>query len=111
MRGQIPILTVTHRATAAIAAEHFITFAGAPAGAADVSGTTILGVVQSDAAAGDDVPVGVLGVLKVKTGAAVTKDSKIVSDASGRAIPSATGAFGVALHDAVAGGTVQILVR
>ena len=111
MRGQTSILTITCQATAAIKAQHFITFEGAHATATDVSNLTILGVAQADADAGSDLAVGTIGVLNVKTGGAISKGEQIVSDANGLAIPSSSDAFGIALHDAVAGGTVQILIR
>ncbi len=111
MRGQTPILTITCQTSAAVLAQRFITFEGTHATAADVSNLTILGVAQADGAAGSDVAVGTIGVLNVKTGAAISKGDKIVSDADGLAISSPSDAFGTALHDAVAGGTVQILIR
>ncbi len=111
MRGQIPTLTITAQASADLLAYHFVTFAGAQATESDVSSATILGVVQADAKAGQDVAVGAIGVLNVKTGDAVSKGDKIVSDAQGLATPSTSDAFGIALHDAVAGGVVQILIR
>ena len=77
-----PIFSPTVIAAAALAANRFVTFAGAVCGA----GAKALGVAQYAAASGDAVAVNVLGTTKVEAGGAIAVGGPIKSDASGKAI-------------------------
>lgn len=84
----IVVLTDTVVAAAALSANRFVTVAGAvPAAAAAVYGVTR----ASAGAAGDLVPVDILGVTEVETGAAIAVGAAIEVDASGRAITRSAG--------------------
>lgn len=88
MSGNFPLLTLTISAAGALAANRFITQAGAyPA-----AGAAAIGVTRtSAAAAGDLVPTDVQGTTIVETGAAVTKDAALMVDAAGRVVPLTVG--------------------
>lgn len=77
-----PIFSPTVVATAALAANRFVTFAGALCGA----GAKALGVTQYAAAVGDAVAANVLGTTKVEAGGAVGLGVAVKSDAAGKAI-------------------------
>lgn len=79
---RIPILTLTVAATAQLAAQRFVTHAGAPAGA----NANTLGVARMGVAAGEDEAVDVLGTAEVEVGAAIAVGDKISADAQGRAV-------------------------
>jgi hypothetical protein len=68
-----PVLTLTVAATGTIAAQRFVTKAGAQAGA---DGNT-LGVGRTAASSGDKIPVDVLGTAVVEAGAAVSAGDTI----------------------------------
>lgn len=105
-----PLLTLTIAAAGVIAADRFVTPAGAQAGA----DANTLGVARSAAAvAGDKVPVDVLGTTIVESGAAVAAGATVKSDATGRAIAwaSAGARVGVALQAASAAGQfIEVLL-
>lgn len=86
--GNFSLLTLTVAAAGALAASRFVTQAGAyPA-----AGATAFGVTRtSAAAAGDLLPVDVMGTAIVETGAAVTKDAALMVDATGRVVPLTVG--------------------
>lgn len=103
------ILTLTVAATGTIAANRFITPAGAQAGA-DVN---TLGVANTAAVSGDKIPADILGTTTVESGAAVTAGATVKSDASGRAINWATSGakVGIALEAATAAGQfIEVLL-
>lgn len=105
MSTQIPILVLTVAAAGAITAGRFVTPAGAQAGA----DANTLGVARAAAAAaGEKIPVDVLGVAVVEAGAAVAANATVKSDASGRAITWATAGakVGLALDAATAAGAM-----
>lgn len=86
--GNYSVFTQTVVAAGALVASRFITQAGAyPAAGAAAFGVTR----TSAAAAGDLVPVDVLGTAIVETGAAVTKDVALMVDATGRVVPLTVG--------------------
>lgn len=100
---------LTIAATGTIAANRFVTPAGAQAGA-DVN---TLGVCRTAAVSGDRIPVDVLGTATVEAGAAVTAGNTVKSDASGRAINWATSGakIGIALEAATAAGQmIEVLL-
>lgn len=108
-RQNIALLALTVMATTAIAAERFVTPAGAQAGA----DANTLGVARSAAASGERVPVDVIGTAVVESGAAVAEGATLKSDASGRAITWATSGakVAVALQAATAAGQfIEVLL-
>lgn len=82
----IATLTLTVAAAGVLAANRFITQAGAyPA-----AGAAAFGVTRTSAsAAGDLVPVDVQGTTIVEAGAAVTLDAAVMLDGTGRVVPLA----------------------
>ncbi|MFD2754285.1 capsid cement protein [Comamonas terrae] len=110
MLSCIPILTLTVPADGALAAERFVTKAGAyPA-----AGGTVFGVGRTSARAkGDLVPVDVLGTTIVEAGAAITDDAPLMVDAEGRVVPLTAGKVGVARAmgaAAAAGDRIEVLL-
>ena len=111
MSGNISTLTLTIVAAGALAANRFVTQAGAypAAGAAAFAVTR-----TSAAAAGDLVPVDVQGTAIVQVGAGgVTKDAALMSDANGCVValsgPSKS-PVARALGAASEGGLVEVLL-
>lgn len=101
-----PLLTLTVVAAGVIAADRFVTPAGAQAGA----DANTLGVARSAAAAaGDKVPVDVLGTSVVEAGAAIAAGASIKSDASGRAITWASAGARIAIALQAAGGAGEFI--
>lgn len=98
----ISLLCLPLLLTGAVAANRFVTPAGAQAGA-DVN---TLGVARSAGAIGDKVPVDMLGTVIVETGAAIAAGATVKADAAGCAITWAvSGAkVGLALEAATAAG-------
>lgn len=86
--GNVSLLTLTVAAAGALAGSRFVTQAGGyPA-----AGGTAVGVSRTSAvAAGDLVPVDVLGTAIVETGAAITLDAALQVDATGRVVPLTVG--------------------
>lgn len=105
--GNLPILTWTVAAAGALAANRFVTQAGAyPAAAAKAYGVT-----RTVAATGDLVPVDVLGTTIVECGGAITKDAGLEVDAQGRVVTLSAGkAVGRAMEDGVSGGFIEVLL-
>lgn len=81
---------------------------------ADAAAAKTLGVVcqPGDVAAGEVADVAVLGEAEVRLGAAVEAGVSISSDATGRAVASASGnrAVGIALESGTTGDVVRCLV-
>lgn len=94
------VLTITVAATGTIAANRFVTPAGAQAGA----DANVLGVARTAAVSGAAIPVDVLGTVVVEAGAAISAGATLKSDANGRAIPWATSGAKVALALQAAAG-------
>lgn len=104
------LLTLTVAAAGAIAANRFVTPAGAQAGA---DANTLGAARFAAAAAGDKIPVDVMGTAIVESGAAVTVNATVKSDASGRAIDWVTSGakVGIALQAASAAGQmIEVLL-
>jgi hypothetical protein len=88
MVPNISVLTLSVVAAAALTIHRFVTALGAvPAAGAACIGVTRTGA----AAAGDLVPVDVLGTAVVETGAAIAAGAAIECDSSGRAITHTSG--------------------
>lgn len=102
MRQSTPVLSLTRVAAGTIAANRFVTPANAQAGA----GENTLGVCLQDAVAADKITVNALGTAIVESGAAVTANATLKSDASGRAIDWVTSGakVAIALESASAAG-------
>lgn len=110
MSTETPILTLSVAAAGAVVAARFITPAGAQAGA----DANTLGVARAPAAAaGEIIPVDVLGVAIVEAGAAVAANATVKADSSGRAITWVTSGakIGLALDAAgAAGAMIRVLL-
>ena len=109
MQQNIAVLSLTAVAAGTIAANRFVTPAGAQAGA----DANTLGVCRQAAGVGDKVTVDVLGTAIVEAGAAVAANATVKSDASGRAITWATSGakVGLALLAATAAGQmIEVLL-
>lgn len=109
--GNISILTLTIAAAGSLAASRFVT----QAGAYPTAGGKAFGVTRSQAdAAGDLLPVDVLGTAIVETGAAVALDADLMVDATGRVVTLTTGGkvpLGRAMEAAsAAGGFIEVLL-
>jgi hypothetical protein len=109
-QANIATLTLTVVAAAALAANRFVTQAGAyPA-----AGALALGVARSNAgAAGDLVPVDVQGTAIVQCAADVAADAAVMADATGRIVLAAgIGAVPLArtLEAGLADGFVEVLL-
>lgn len=103
------VLTLTMTAAGTIAANRFVTAAGAQAGA----DANAIGVALNAATAADKVPVLAIGTVSVEAGAAITAGATVKSDAQGRAVPWATSGarLGIALTAASAAGElVEVLL-
>lgn len=110
MSQQIPILTISLVAVAAVPQQRFVGIDRQVCGA----GAPAWGVADSEAsAAGKVMPVKVLGTSKVETGGAVTPGQLVKSDAVGRAVPQ--GGAGAILARAITGaaalgGMIEVLL-
>lgn len=110
MATQHVILTTTMVVTAAVTQQRLVGYDGKPC----AEGALAFGVAEVDGAAGDAVPLNVMGILAVEVGAAVKVGDKLQSDANGCVIPlKATGSpvrVGVAVTEAAAAGnTLQVM--
>lgn len=108
MTQKISLLTLTVLASAAVAAERFVTAAGAYPTAAGKA----LGVSRTDAAIGDRFPADVLGTAVITAGAAIAVDQRVEVGATGKAVPLNAGVpVGVAVQAASADGDrIEILL-
>lgn len=110
MKPTISLLCCSVTSAAALVAARFVTRAGALSSA----GGYAFGVTRSSAAAaGELVPVDVLGTAEVEAGAAFSEGDPLMSDASGRAVLWTTGnkQLGRAMGAASgAGATVEALL-
>jgi hypothetical protein len=105
----ISILTLSHTLTGTVAANRFVTPAGAQAGA----DANALGVARTAGVSGGLVPVDVLGTAIVEAGAAVAAGATVKADANGKAITWVTSGakVGVALGAASAAGDfIEVLL-
>jgi len=95
-----PLLTLPVLLAAAVAAQRFVTAAGAQA----VADSNAIGVSRTAGAIGERVPTDVIGTTVVQTGAAVAQGATVKFDASGKAINwAASGArLAIALEAATA---------
>ncbi len=105
MKTEQPILITSITAVAALAKNLFIGFDGHVCG----NGKKALGVCNAETDSGEQAPVAANGIALVLSGAAVSIEDKIQSDANGKAITFSSGeANGYAL-DAATG--VDELIR
>lgn len=104
-----PVLTITQVATAAIAANLFVGFDGAAAGAAEKA----LGVAAYPAnAAGDALAIDVLGTTKILCAGVIAIGGPIKSDANGKAVAQggAGEILGYALETGAADKIIEMLL-
>jgi hypothetical protein len=104
-RQATPILALPVTLTGTVAANRFVTPAGAQAGA-DVN---TLGVSRVAGVSGDKITVDALGTAIVEAGAAIAKGATIETDASGRAVTWATSGPKVAVALEAAGAAGEFL--
>lgn len=105
----IGILPLTVLLSGTVAANRFVTVAGAQAGA----DANTLGVARSAGVSGDRITVDVLGTAVVEAGAAISAGATLETDASGRAVTWATSGpkVGIALEAAGAAGQfIEVLL-
>lgn len=100
------LLTLTVAAAGAIAANRFVTPAGAQAGA---DANTLGAARFAAAAAGDKVPVDVLGTAVVAAGAAFAAGATLKADANGKAITWAVSGAKVAVALQAAGAADELV--
>ncbi len=102
------ILALAVKAAGAIARQRFVTHGGVQAGA----GVAALGVARTDAVAGQDLTVDVIGTAIVQAGAAIAAGAAVESNAQGQAVPLAAGVkLGRALQAAAAAGqAIEVLL-
>ena len=109
IRAHIATLVYTKEVTAAVKADQFVGFDGAPAGADGL----VEGIAKTDGEAGDPVSLIALGLLELSAPAPIAVGDLVYSDADGK--PTSTGAnnpVGVCNRAAVnPGDTVTILTR
>lgn len=105
----IALLTLSIALTGTVAANRFVTAAGAQAGA----DANTLGVSRVAGVSGDIAPVDVIGTAVVEAGAAVAANATLKSDSSGRAITWASSGAKVALAleaATAAGQMIEVLL-
>lgn len=93
MKQATPILTLSHPLSGTVAANRFVTPAGAQAGA----DANTLGVARTEGVSGALIPVDALGTAVVEAGAAVSAGVTVKSDANGKAITWVTSGAKVAI--------------
>lgn len=108
MSASLSLLTLTVTAAGALAANRFVTQAGAyPA-----AGAAAFGVTRTSAAtAGDLVPVDVLGTAIAEAGAAITLDAALQLDATGRVVPLTVGSKSPVARAMAAAGAAGELIE
>lgn len=105
----LAVLALTKTLTGTVAANRFVTAAGAQAGA----DANTFGACRQGGGSGDVVTIDVIGTAIVEAGAAVAANATVKSDASGRAITWATSGakVGLALEAATAAGQlIEVLL-
>ena len=101
----ISLLTLSVTLSGTVAANRFVTPAGALAGA----DANTLGVVRTGGVSADKVPADILGTAVVEAGAAVAAGATVKSDATGRAITWVTSGAKVGLALEAAGAAGQFI--
>ena len=103
----ISLLSLPVTLTGTVAANRFVT----PAGAQAVADSNTLGAARFGGVAGEKITVDVIGTAIVEAGAAITAGATLESDASGRAVTWATAGGKVAIAlQAASGAGVMIEV-
>jgi hypothetical protein len=105
MKTEHPILVTAVLAAAALTARRFVTTAGA----VPADGAKVLGVANANYDQGEQAGVGVQGIFLVEAGAAVALDDDVQTDAAGRAITKAAGAYAGRALDAA--GAAGVFIR
>ena len=103
-----PLLTESIKVTVNVEKQRFIGFDGNYCSA----NAKALGVSDVEIEAGQFAPVALNGILLVKTAGAITKGSKVASDASGFAVAFTTGeSNGYSIDDAAGAGEIIRIAR
>lgn len=106
MAFENPVLTISLPASADLSAEQLKFVVNNGSGAAAVAGAaaSALGVIQNNPTAAGTASIMVLGVSRVRAGAAIAVGAKLGSDANGKAVTATTGdtILGIALEAAAA---------
>lgn len=103
-----PLLMDSIKAAVDIDKQRFIGFDGNYCG----ESVKALGVSDVEVSAGQFAPVAVNGILLIKTAGAITKGSKVASDANGFAIAFTAGeSNGYSLDDAAGAGEIIRIAR
>ncbi|MDF0606634.1 DUF2190 family protein [Neisseriaceae bacterium TC5R-5] len=107
MKTQQVILTTSIVAASDLTAQRFVGFDGQPCAA----GAKALGVVEVNTGQDQMAPANVLGVMLIEAGGPIAAGAEVQSDASGKAIPKASGAINGIAWDAagVAGELIRIV--
>lgn len=105
MAQNISLLALTVTAAGTIAANRFVTPAGAQAGA----DANTLGAARTAAVATDKIAVDVLGTAVLEAGAAVAAGATVKSDSTGRAITWVTSGAKVGVALGAAGGAGELI--
>lgn len=108
MQGSYPLLTLGITAGGALAANRFVTSAGAyPTAAAGARGVTR----TSAAGAGALTPIDILGTTIVEAGGSISKDAAVEVGANGVVVAKAGGVLvGYALEAASSGQLIEVLL-
>jgi len=101
----ISLLTLAVTLSGTVAANRFVTPAGAQAGA----DANTLGVARTAGVSADKVPADILGTAVVEAGAPVAAGATVKSDATGRAITWVTSGAKVGLALEAAGAAGQFI--
>ena len=104
-----PVLALPVTLSGTVAANRFVTPAGAQAGA----DANTLGVARSAGVSGEKITADVLGTAVVEAGAAISAGATVKADSSGRAITWATSGakIGLALQAASGAGVfIEVLL-
>nr|DAN90220.1 MAG TPA: capsid fiber protein [Caudoviricetes sp.] len=104
-----PLFTETVKATAAISANRFVTYAGKQA---ETAGELVMGVSDTAIEAGGYVGVDVIGTTIVDVGGTFSKGDDLAADTDGKAVKATAGqnVCARALYDAAAGQKTEVLL-
>ena len=102
------VLTTTIKATGAVVANRFVTYAGVQAKADE----KIYGVSPVDAEAGNFMPVEIIGIALVEAGGALAAGDEVSADAQGCAVKAGSGKVaGTVCSAAAAGELVRVFLK
>src|SRR5574344_1263984 len=104
-----PLLIDSIKATANLPKQRFVGFDGGLC----ATGAKAYGVCDVETESGQQAPIGVLGILLVEAGGAITQGANVTSDATGKAVAIANTekVNGIALDVATAAGEIIRIIR